>query len=270
MHESETRNPKTSGSLPAPPSGHATTIIEFFCSFTHLWKPRSPPKFKFLSFTTPDSSIEFQYNPFITFWVMLVMPRSHWAFLALPMQSRWKLTSIRRCSGGIIEPSPNNLNSWYSWESISPMPKIFNACFEIFREPSTMFCREKCSANIRRWSVTNRGIFAEHSQIFFKSEMHRQYRRSICETSEIIRPYTPSQRGNYHHNMFHNPTAAVNLFHVGKQYLTLCKAKAAVTRNLIGRKIISNVKHEDSRNSLPILDVIRSNHKRHSVSEYCK
>ena len=76
--------------------------------------------------------------------------------------------------------------------------------------------------------------------------------------------------GNYHHSMFHNPTAAVNLFHVGKQYLTLCKAKVAVTRNLIGRKIISNVKHADARNSLPILDVIRSSHKRHSASEYCK
>ena len=82
--------------------------------------------------------------------------------------------------------------------------------------------------------------------------------------------YTPSQRGNYHHSMFHSPTAAVNLFHVGKQYLTLCKAEAAVTRNLIGRKIISNVKHADARNSLPILDVIRSSDKRHSVSEYCK
>ena len=44
--------------------------------------------------------------------------------------------------------------------------------------------------------------------------------------------------GNYHHIMFRNPTAALNLFHVGKQYLTLCKAEAAVTRNLIGRKII--------------------------------
>ena len=58
--------------------------------------------------------------------------------------------------------------------------------------------------------------------------------------------------GNNHHSMFHNPTAAVNLFHVGKQYLTLCKAEAAVTRNLIGRKIISNVKHADARNSLPM------------------
>ena len=84
------------------------------------------------------------------------------------------------------------------------------------------------------------------------------------------RVYTPSQWGNYHHSMFHNPTAAVNLFHVGKQYLTFCKAEAAVTRNLIGRKIISNVKHSDARNSLPILDVIRSSHKRHSASEYCK
>ena len=85
--------------------------------------------------------------------------------------------------------------------------------------------------------------------------------------------YTPSQRGHYHHSMFHNPTAAVNLFHVGKQYLTFCKAEAAVTHNLIGRKIISNVKHSDARNSLPILDAIRSSHKRHpchSASEYCK
>ena len=47
--------------------------------------------------------------------------------------------------------------------------------------------------------------------------------------------YTPSQWGNYHHSMFKNPTAAVNLFHVGKQYLTFCKAEAAVTHNLIGR-----------------------------------
>ena len=74
----------------------------------------------------------------------------------------------------------------------------------------------------------------------------------------------------YHHSMFHNPTAAVNLFHVGKQYLTFCKAEAAVTHNLIGRKIISNVKHSDARNSLPILDVIRSSDKRHSASKYCK
>ena len=71
-------------------------------------------------------------------------------------------------------------------------------------------------------------------------------------------------------SMFHNPTAAVNLFHVGKQYLTFCKAEAAVTHNLIGRKIISNVKHSDARKSLPILDVIRSSHKRHSALEYCK
>ena len=90
------------------------------------------------------------------------------------------------------------------------------------------------------------------------------------QTHPDYKNYTPSQRGNYHHSMFHNPIAAVNLFHVGKQYLTLCKAEAAVTRNLIGRKIISNVKHADARNSLPILDVIRSSHKRHSASEYCK
>ena len=93
--------------------------------------------------------------------------------------------------------------------------------------------------------------------------------KTIC-SSRIPKGTLLRSGGNNHHSMFHNPTAAVNLFHVGKQYLTLCKAEAAVTRNLIGRKIISNVKHADARNSLPILDVIRSNHKRHSVSEYYK
>ena len=68
--------------------------------------------------------------------------------------------------------------------------------------------------------------------------------------------------------MFDNPTAAVNLFHVEKQYLTFCKTEAAVTHNLIGRKLTSNVKHSDARNSLPILDVIRLSHKRRSASEY--
>ena len=36
---------KGSGSLPASRSGYATTITVFFCSFTHLTIPRSPPKF---------------------------------------------------------------------------------------------------------------------------------------------------------------------------------------------------------------------------------
>ena len=36
---------KCSGSLPSPRSGYATTITVFFCSFTHLTIPRSPPKF---------------------------------------------------------------------------------------------------------------------------------------------------------------------------------------------------------------------------------
>ena len=93
----------------------------------------------------------------------------------------------------------------------------------------------------------------------------------LIQLQEFGYKYTPSQRGNYHHSMFHNSTAALNLFHVGKQYLTFCKAEAAVTRNLIGRKIISNVKHSDARNSLPMhLDVMRSSDKRHSASEYCK
>ena len=58
---------------------------------------------------------------------------------------------------------------------------------------------------------------------------------------------------------FRNPTAAVNLlvFLVGKQYLTLLQAEAAGTRNLIGRKIISNVKLSDTRNSLPTVAFVK-------------
>ena len=36
---------KGSGSLASPRSRYATTITVFFCSFTHLTMPRSPPKF---------------------------------------------------------------------------------------------------------------------------------------------------------------------------------------------------------------------------------
>ena len=73
-----------------------------------------------------------------------VMPQSHRVFLAFAMHSRWKLTSIRRCSGGITEPSANNLNSWVLVGEHFPMPKIFNAYIEIFCEPLAMFRREKC------------------------------------------------------------------------------------------------------------------------------
>ena len=100
------------------------------------------------------------------------------------------------------------------------------------------------------------------------STLTRDSRTNLNDIYKLY--YTPSQRENYHHSMFHNPTAAVNLCHVGKQYLTFCKAEAAVTHNLIGRKIISNVKHSDALNLLPILDVIRSSDKRHSASKYCK
>ena len=36
---------KCFGSLPAPRSGYATTIMVFLCSFTYLRIPSSPPKF---------------------------------------------------------------------------------------------------------------------------------------------------------------------------------------------------------------------------------
>ena len=47
---------KGSGSLPSPRSGYATTITVFFCSFTHLTIPRSPPKFNQF-FLVPSQSV---------------------------------------------------------------------------------------------------------------------------------------------------------------------------------------------------------------------
>ena len=45
IHLKKKKKKKGSGSLPAPRSGYATTIMVIFCSFTHLTIPRSPPKF---------------------------------------------------------------------------------------------------------------------------------------------------------------------------------------------------------------------------------
>ena len=79
--------------------------------------------------------------------------------------------------------------------------------------------------------------------------------------------YTPSQWGNY-------TTIACSITPLPPWIYFPSEnsiwRSAAVTHNLIGRKIISNVKHSDARNSLPILDVIRSSDKRHSASKYCK
>ena len=45
LKKKKKKKKKGSGSLPAPRSGYATTIMVFFGSFTHLTIPRSPPKF---------------------------------------------------------------------------------------------------------------------------------------------------------------------------------------------------------------------------------
>ena len=44
LKKKKKKKKKGSGSLPSPLSGYATTITVFFCSFTHLAIPRSPPK----------------------------------------------------------------------------------------------------------------------------------------------------------------------------------------------------------------------------------
>ena len=98
----------------------------------------------------------------------------------------------------------------------------------------------------------NVALFGVEQKIRIESCTHLSISISVNGKNdfELLSYYTPTQRGHYHHGMFCNPTAAVNLFQVGKKYLTFWQAKAAVTRNLIGRKIISNVKRSDTRNSL--------------------
>ena len=51
----------------------------------------------------------------------------------------------------------------------------------------------------------------------------------ISFSSVQLIEYTPTQWGNYHHGTSSNPTTAVNLFLIGKQYLTFCKTKASAT-----------------------------------------
>ena len=119
-----------------------------------------------------------------------LMARSHWAFLASPMHSRWKLTSIRLCSGGITEPSANNRNSWYSWGSISRCPKFsmlalkFVAnhwrCF-VGRSARRIFSDDQ--RLIAEYSPNNHRTFAD----IFNLRCIGEPRRSICEASAIIR-----------------------------------------------------------------------------------
>ena len=45
LKKKKKKKKKGSGSLPSPRSGYATTNTVYFCSFTHLKIPRSPPKF---------------------------------------------------------------------------------------------------------------------------------------------------------------------------------------------------------------------------------
>ena len=52
---------------------------------------------------------------------------------------------------------------------------------------------------------------------FYGTECPRLYQSMVLYP--VLHSYAMSQ-----YSMFHNPTAAVNLFHVGKQYLTFCKA----------------------------------------------
>ena len=92
--------------------------------------------------------------------------------------------------------------------------------------------------------------------VFIIRHVQAAFRAQIWEQRSII-PTLLRSGGNLHHATFRNPTAAVNLFLVGKQYLTLLQAEAVVTRNLIGRKVISIVKRSDTRNALPTVAFVK-------------
>ena len=119
-----------------------------------------------------------------------LMARSHWALLASLMHSRWKLTSIRRCSGGITEPSANNWNSWYSWGSISLCPKFSMLALKFFANHWRCFVGRSArrifgddQRLIAEYSLNNHRTFAD----IFNLRCIGEPRRSICEASAIIR-----------------------------------------------------------------------------------
>ena len=120
------------------------------------------------------------------------LARSHWAFLVSLMHSRWKLTSIRRCSGGITEPSANNRNSWYSWGSISQCPKFSILALKFFANHWRCFVGRRArrifgddQRLIAEYSPNNHRTFAD----IFNLRCIGEPRRSICEVSAIIRGY---------------------------------------------------------------------------------
>ena len=125
-----------------------------------------------------------------------LMARSHWAFLAFAMYSRWKLTSIRRCSGGITEPSGNNLNSW---GSISRCPKFSMLALTFFANYWRCFVGRSArrilgddQQLIAEYSPNNHRTFAD----IFLSEMHprtsAKYLRSIGDYSLIVSSFATS------------------------------------------------------------------------------
>ena len=95
----------------------------------------------------------------------------------------------------------------------------------------------------------------------------QQHHRILFHYHHPHSAYTPSQWGNYTTIACSITPLLPWIYFPSENSIW---RSAAVTHNLIGRKIISNVKHSDARNSLPILDVIRSSDKRHSASKYCK
>ena len=126
---------------------------------------------------------------------MLFMARSHCFFLVSPMHSRWKLTSIRRCSGGITEPSANNLNSWYSWWSISRCLKFSMLALKFFANHWRCFV----GRSARRIFGDDQRLIAEYSPNNYRtfadivlSEVHRRfgesanYLRNIGDYSLIV------------------------------------------------------------------------------------
>ena len=124
-------------------------------------------------------------------WRLWFMPRSHWAFFASAMYSRWKLMSIVRHREGFTE-GPGNLRrtSGPSEASggIGRRPKNFNACIEIFPDAFPTFCREKVigesSQKVRRASANKSQMLP---RTFAEQLLSPKHPRSIPEGSPKVR-----------------------------------------------------------------------------------
>ena len=132
-------NPKGSESLPR--YYHVITTIwscysyySIFCSFTHLKRPRSPPKFNqffivgYHGHPTPICSTQFHHNPFKAFWITLFTSKQ----TNRQTDATENITSF--CQGGITIYAQSK-----GEQTVSPLPRQLYICLLKYHECTMIY-----------------------------------------------------------------------------------------------------------------------------------